>query len=127
MHVELNYLLKTLWPLHSLCFLVSSGSLCMLISMLQDNSKCTLLSVGRSMCSNFDPAYRFLYLLVGISDHTFDKMLHQTKLIRGCLNHAGRRVLNVLFHALSCTYTHVVQVFFFSKMYLLICCIHRCP
>lgn len=32
------------------------------------------------MCSNLDLAYRFLHYLVGIFDHMFDKMQHQTKL-----------------------------------------------
>lgn len=88
MHVELNYLLKILWPLHLLCFLATSGCLCMLISMLQDNSKRRLhvmpgyWELDPSMCSNFDLAYRFLHYLVGSFDHIYGKALHETELYK---------------------------------------------
>jgi hypothetical protein len=86
MHVEVNYLLKILCPLHLLCVLASSRCLCVLISMLQDNSKRKLYimpgysELAPSMCSSLEFAYRFLHCLVGICDHVCDRTLRETEL-----------------------------------------------
>jgi hypothetical protein len=102
--VEVNYLFKMLCPLHLLCILASSRCLCVLIAMLQDNSKRKLYimpgycELDPSMCSSLQFAYRFLHCLVGIFD-LYAIGRHMKLSCTRALEATGRRVI----HSQHCT------------------------